>query len=292
MRVGYFLRVLVKKEFFINKAYLPDEYLEDVKITGELVRLLRDQEADLFTYVERTFLENSKVALINGALRDTDDIALLKVDSYEEWWQRIGRKTRNMIKKAEKSGVKVEIINEVTDSLAKGIWKIYNETPIRQDRYFSHYGISYEEVKSGLISRVNSDLLCAFWQGQVIGFSVLEYGDKVAAVSQILSLTKHLDKAPNNALIAKMVERSVQRNIHNIIYARMGKFHETLTQFKKHHGFITYYLPRYYIPLTRRGNVAIKLKLHKPFKDTVPEIIGRPLLPLFNLLSSKLRLSL
>lgn len=285
------MRVLIKKEFFIRKAYLPDEYLEDVKITSELVRVLRDQ-ADLLTYAERTFLENNNPAPVYGALRDTDDVALLRFHSYEEWWQRIGKKTRNMIRKAEKSGVEVKIVNEVNDSLTKEIWRIYNETPIRQGRYFPHYGISYEEVKRGLMEMVNSDLFCAFWKGQVIGFSILKYGDRVAQISQILSLTKHFDKAPNNALIAKMVERSAQLNIYNIIYARMGKFHETLTQFKKHHGFITYCLPRYYLPLTRRGNVAIKLKFYKPLKDIVPEAIGRPLLPLFNLLSCKLRLSL
>jgi lipid II:glycine glycyltransferase (peptidoglycan interpeptide bridge formation enzyme) len=53
--------------------------------------------------------------------------------SYNEWLQAIGKKTRNMVRRAEKSGIKVAIV-EPNDKLAEGIWKIYNETPIRQAR--------------------------------------------------------------------------------------------------------------------------------------------------------------
>jgi hypothetical protein len=48
-----------------------------------------------------------------------------------------------MVRKAEKDGVKVSVIPQ-SEMLAKGIWEIYNETPIRQGRAFPHYGESLE----------------------------------------------------------------------------------------------------------------------------------------------------
>ena len=79
-------------------------------------------------------------------IREDDNVGLLEIKSYDDWWQEIGKKTRNMVRRAEKSGVKVSVV-EPSDKLAEGIWKIYNETPIRQERAFSHYGESLELVK-------------------------------------------------------------------------------------------------------------------------------------------------
>ena len=42
-----------------------------------------------------------------------------------------------MVKKAEKSGVKVTVVEPKRCSSLNGISKIYNETPIRQGRAFS-----------------------------------------------------------------------------------------------------------------------------------------------------------
>ena len=51
-----------------------------------------------------------------------------------------------MVRKAEKSGIKTEVV-EPNEKLAEGIWKIYNETPIRQERAFPHYGIPLQVTR-------------------------------------------------------------------------------------------------------------------------------------------------
>jgi len=50
-------------------------------------------------------------------------------------------------KQAEKKGV---VVREVPfdDALARGIWEIYNECPVRQGRLFPHYGKSFETVRN------------------------------------------------------------------------------------------------------------------------------------------------
>jgi hypothetical protein len=44
-------------------------------------------------------------------------------------------------------------------------------------------------------------------------------------------------------------------------------------------------LTQYYIPLTRKGRIAIKLGLHKEMKDALPQPIKYPLIPLYNWIS-------
>ena len=70
---------------------------------------------------------------------------MLEIKDYDSWWSNVGKKTRNMVRRAEKSGVKVTVV-EPSEKFAEGVWKIYNETPIRQERAFPHYGESLESV--------------------------------------------------------------------------------------------------------------------------------------------------
>ena len=58
------------------------------------------------------------------------DVAVITLTSYEDWYKRsIGKKTRYMIKKAEKNGVEVRIVN-FDDDFVRGISEIYNELVI------------------------------------------------------------------------------------------------------------------------------------------------------------------
>jgi len=102
----------------------------------------------------------------------------------------------------------------------------------------------------------------------LIGFVKLVHGKDVSSLLHILSKTAHRDKAPTNALIAKSVELCAERKIpflHYGIWSRRG-----LGDFKKHHGFIRFDVPRYYIPLNLKGKVMLALKLHRRAVDWVP----------------------
>ncbi|RLG61334.1 hypothetical protein DRN86_00115 [Candidatus Geothermarchaeota archaeon] len=108
-------------------------------------------------------------------------------------------------------------------------------------------------------------------------------------ISQMLSMIKHFDKAPNNALIAAAVKRCCERRVKFLVYARMGN-HLSLDRFKESNGFVKYYLPRYYVPLTRRGVISLRLKLYGYPQDRVPESLKKLMIPIYNALSRKLRL--
>jgi hypothetical protein len=188
-----------------------------------------------------------------------------------------------MVRKAEKLGVRTQVA-EANVELAKGIWRIFNETPIRQERGFPHYGISLEIVKRNLLSIPSSTYIGAYLQNELTGFIQLVHGDRLTIISQILSQQKHWDKALNNALVAKAIEFCAHNNIEWIMYGRMGN-HPTLDNFKQSNGFAKFQLTRYFIPLTRKGRFAIRLRLNRELKDSLPPNMKKALFPLYNWVS-------
>jgi len=272
----------LRQKFFFTIARDMREYQWSIFPTGELVGRLRKRNVDVFTFIERKWccpIESPS----ESWLRAEDNIGLLNVPSYDEWLKLIGKKTRNMIRKAEKSGVKTEVV-EPNEKLSEGIWKIYNETPIRQERAFPHYGISLQTVTRDVLSARNCTFIGAFFQDELAGFIQLVYGDKIAIISQILSLQRHSDKAVNNALVAKAVEVCGAKQAGWIMYGRMGN-HPSLDNFKQSNSFTRYPLTRYYLPITRKGRIASKLGLHRELKDTLPQAIKSRLFPFYTWVS-------
>jgi len=256
----------------------------------QFIEKLADRGTDIFTFIERKWYYTIPKPL-RGWVKTEDNIALLQVTTYDEWWSNVGKKTRNMVRKAEKSGVKTEVV-EPSEKLAEGIWRIYTETPIRQERAFPHYGISLQAVTRSVLSAQNCMFIGAFFQGELVGFIELDYGDKIAIMAQILSLQEHSDKAVNNALIAKAVEVCAAKQVGWIMYGRIGN-HPSLDRFKESNGFAKLPLTRYYVPVTKKGNIALKLGLHRELKDTLPEAIKYRLISLYNWVSrTKMRVKL
>lgn len=271
--------IAVRKKLFFKVASDTREYARDIIPTADFIEKLGERGIDVFTFIERKWC-NTIPNPPHFWLKTEDDAALLRVATYDVWWKNIGKKTRNMVRKAEKSGVKTEVV-EPNEKLAEGIWKIYNETPIRQERAFPHYGVSLQTVTRGVLSARDSTFIGAFFQGELAGFVQLVHGDKTAIVSQILSLQKHSDKAVNNALIAKTVEVCATKQFGWLMYGRMGN-HPSLDRFKLSNGFTRFPLTRYYVPLTKKGRIARKIGLHREMKDVLPQPLKYLLIPLYN----------
>jgi hypothetical protein len=171
-----------------------------------------------------------------------------------------------------------------SEKLAKGVWRIYNETPIRQGRAFPHYGVPLRDVTAGVLSARGGTFVGAFFQDELVGFIQLVHGDNVAIISQILSLQKFWDKAVNNVLVAKAIEVCAAKQIQWVMYGRMGN-HPSLDSFKQSNSFAKFSLTRYYVPLTKKGQIATSLNLHRELKDALPQWIKNPLFPVFNWVS-------
>ena len=274
--------VIFSKKTFFNIATDAKEYETDVVPTRQFLEKIRERGADIFTFLERKWC-NTIPSPPKSWVKTDDNVALLTITTYDDWLKNVGKKTRNMIRKAEKSGVKTIVVTP-DERLAEGMWKIYNETPIRQERAFPAYGISLETVRKYVLSPQDCTYIGAYLHEELVGFTRLLHADKISILSQILSMQKHWDLALNNALIAKTVEACAKKGEKWLLYARMGN-HPTLDKFKENNGFTKYPLTRYYVPLTRKGDLAITLGLHRRTEDVLPASIKYRLIPIYNWIS-------
>jgi hypothetical protein len=112
-------------------------------------------------------------------------------------------------------------------------------------------------------------ILGAYIEDELIGFVMLADAGRFASLTQIISLLRHRDKSPTNALLAKAIEVCASRQIPQLVYALWPR--GPLADFKKHNGFEPVSLPRYYVPLTARGRVALKMRLHRSPIEMLPE---------------------
>ncbi len=277
--------VVVRKKTFAKIASRHDvmEYARDVVPTEYFLKKLAERGIDVFTFIERNCCFNLTAGCGLNWVKTKEYVGLLRLGMYKEWWVSIGKKTRNMVRKAEKCGIVTSEV-EASETLAKGIWRIYNETPIRQGRGFSRYGQSLESVSQDVMRAENSTFVGAFLQDELVGFIQLVHGDKIDIVSQILSMQRHWDKAVNNALLAKSIEGCAERQIPWIMYGRMGN-HPSLDVFKESNSFQKYTFTRYFVPLTRRGRIVVRLGLQRDLKDALPSWLKQPLFPVYNWMS-------
>ena len=246
---------------------LEDEWYEDVPDPHAIVADLRHSPVgvDLFTFWQRLPDTEPRFPFY----REWEGIAVLPVKSFDHWWNKqIKSRTRNLIRKAEKAGIEVR---EATfdDRFVRGMTDIFNETPVRQGRRFWHYGKGFETVKRQFSRYLyREDLIAAYYRGDVIGFVMLGNAGRFGVTGQVISKIQHRDKAINNALIAKTVEVCERRNFPYLVYLHWGD--GSLAEFKRRCGFAEVRVPRYWVPLTARGELVLRLGLHRPWRELLP----------------------
>ena len=255
-------------------AWPQQEWFEDVENPEKLVGALRKSKdrPDILTFWQRLPDTQPRYSYH----MEPDSIAALPIKSYSFWWDKqIDRKVRNKIRKAEKKGV---IVKPATfdDRFVRGMTSIFNETPIRQGRRYLHYGKSFETVKREF-SRFSfrEEIFGAYLGEELIGFIFLADARRYAFLGQIISKIAHRDLAPNNLLLAKAVERCAEKGLPYLVYALW--LEDSLGDFKRSNGFQKFDLPRYFVPLTGKGKLALKLGFHRGWKEAVPQQLRKPL---------------
>jgi hypothetical protein len=229
-------------------------------------------EADVFTFAQAMPHTTPR----HPYQHEWDNPAVIPITTFAEWWEhRAESSVRRAVRKASKSGVVVKVA-ELDDDFVRGITEIYDETPTRQGRSFWHYRKDAEAVRreNGTYPG-RSDLLGAYLGDELIGFLKIIYVDRVGSIVQVLSKMKHFDKRPSNALIAKAVELCEQRGLAHLVYCSFiyNDPNSSLTEFKRRNGFEQVLLPRYYIPLTLKGRLALSLRLHRGLAKHIPQAL-------------------
>lgn len=228
-------------------------------------------DADIFTFGQKLPFTEPKYKYHF----EWDNVAAIPTTSYKDWWEGLPKVTRKNIRRGYKHGVTAEVV-EFDDELVNGIIGIHHDTPMRQGKLFAHYDKDFDQVKADYGTYMDkSDFLGAYLEGELIGIIKLVYIGNTAYTMQVLTKTRHYALKPTNILIAKAVEVCEKNNMSFLVY---GKYiyknitNSSLTEFKRLNGFEKIELPQYFIPLTLKGKVALKLKWHLGLPGVFPGV--------------------
>jgi hypothetical protein len=245
----------------------PEVILEGLKNCGSRI--------DMFTFLQKGLETEPKY----DYPMEWDNLAVLPVSTFDHWWMhQIRSLPRNRARQAEKKGVVLREV-PVDNTLFRGIVEVYNECPIRQGKRFPYYGMNLEGARQYASTFLDRSVyIGAFIGDSMIGFIKLVTDETRtrACLVHILSMVKHKDKAPTNALIAAAVRSCADRGIPYLVYERFSygkKNEDSLSHFKEVNGFARVNIPRYYVPLTAVGHLALRLGLHHRLVDRLPEAV-------------------
>jgi hypothetical protein len=276
-------RTIVVTGKWIRTAQVKDEEVVEGVIVEDpeaFITNVKESElkADVFTFAQRPPQTTPKY----NYHWEMDNWAATPTNCFKDWWEnRLPQESRKNVRRAARRGVVVRVV-PFDDNLVNGIHRIYNETPVRGGRFFWHFGKDIETVRRGLVTYLDrSDFIGAYWNEELIGFIKLVYVDQVATLMHIISMNEHYDKRPMNALLAKAVELCEQKGISHLIYGQFiygNNRQSSFLEFKRRNGFEQVNFPRYYIPLTLKGEVFVRLRLYRGLSGLLPEPVLRPLL--------------
>jgi hypothetical protein len=246
----------------------PESFIAQLKKSG--------LNADIFTFGQEL---PDDVPHYNYHL-EWDSLAVIPITTYPEWYQRLAKPdVRSAVKKAVKRGV-VTREAEFNDTFIRGIVSIYNETPVRQGRPFWHYGKDFNTIKQISSTYLERSIFVgAYSNNELVGFIKMVRVGSLALTFHVISMMSHFDKKPTNALIAKAVEACADKGVSHLVYGnfvyRDGR--NSLTEFKERNGFQEVLIPRYYVPMTRKGELALATGLHHGVSSILPRSFRRAL---------------
>jgi len=259
----------------LKVARLEDEWYDDIGDPGGVVSGLRETRGvsvDLLTFWQRVPDSHP----LYSYHHEWEDIAALPVSTYEYWiGKQIRPRVRNQIRKAEREGL---IVRETTydEAFIQGMTSIFNESPVRQGRRFWHYGKDFETVKCQFSRFVYREhMVGAYLDGEMVGFMMLGNAGRYGVTGQIMSSLRHRNKTPNNAMVAKAVEICAANSLPYLVYFYWTE--DSLAEFKRRCGFEKVRVPRYYVPLTWRGELALQMGAHRGLRSIFPSSVRRTL---------------
>jgi hypothetical protein len=202
-----------------------------------------------------------------------DSVAVVRLTSFKSWWDSLPQETRKNVRRSQKRGVVVQV-KTLDDGLIQDLHTLNNDSPLRQGKVFTHYGKTLDQIKRDQAAFLDrSDYICAYHEQELIGVAKLIYRRDIASILTFLPKASHHDKRPANALLAKVVELCEGKKITHLTYGMFNygnKRHTPLREFKIRNGFEEVLLPHYYVPLTMKGALSVKLKLHRGLLGILP----------------------
>jgi hypothetical protein len=261
----------IKVAVIHDEAWLTTE-LEDPDLCVKKLKEhgLHGFHADIFAFSQKlpATLPKYKYHL------EWNSLAVARIPSFKVWWEKLPQETRKNVRRSQKRGV-VVAVKEFDDNLIRKIVELNNDSPVRQGIPNIQYGKTFDQVKKDHSSFLDrSDFICAYFGSELIGFLKLVYRGEVASILNLSPSASHQDKRPANALIAKAIELCEKKGVSYLTYGMFNygnKRNSPLREFKIRNGFEEVLTPQFYVPLTRWGNLCVKLNLHRGLLGILPQ---------------------
>jgi hypothetical protein len=262
---------------FLKIAGLEAEWYGEVKDPEAVIGVIRTvlPEVDIFTFCQRLPETEPKF----GYRMEWEPVAAIPIQSYDKWFnEQINSGARKAIRKAEKKGVKVRVV-PFDDAFVEGLTCIVNETPIRQGRPYQHYGKDLAAVREEFSQDADRcDFVGAYYGRELIGFIKLFRTPAYAIPFGMVSKIAHRDKSPQNALLSKAIELCAEKQLQYLLYGQWSA--GGLGDFKQNNGCVRIDVPRYYVPLTLKGTLALRWNLHRGLVAALPPALKARLIAL------------
>lgn len=234
----------------------PQAFIAEIKEAGV---------ADILTFLQEAHIERPKFHFQSTPA----GASVLTFRSFDDWWKNLNFKARNKARKAQKCGVELRPA-KLDDDFVHGVKAIYDESPLRQGRKFTHYGKDFTTIKEDLSSFPECTFFIgAYHENRLIGFMKLFEGNRILRTVHILATLADRDKCVMDALIARAVEIAGQKNIFHLHYGDWAP--RGLGAFRVKFGFERHDCPRYFVPLNWRGELALKTGLQRPWRERLPQ---------------------
>ena len=257
---------LIVGKGILKVARMKDEWYDDPGDARTIIEDLQNSalhKPDIFTFWQRL----PETEPLYPYRYEWEAISAVPLRDYSHWWHhQIRTDTRKKIKRPEKRGIVVRIM-QLDDKFVEGVLDVFNETPIRRGRRFWHYGKDFATTKE-LLSRdiAISKFIGAYFEDKLVGFVKLVYaGRRFANPGLIVSKLAFRTKYVNNVLIAKAVELCTADGIPYLTYTNWRTGDQA--EFLRRHGFEKTLVPRYWIPLTLKGALAVNLGLQRDIRS-------------------------
>lgn len=267
---------IVRKGRWVKIAYVnAEQWLETpVDDPARCIKALKEEQSDVLRADVFTFCQKPPATQPQYPYpMEWESVAVIRVTTFKEWWEGLSQESRKNVRRSQKRGVLVQV-KELDRHLLEGLVELNNDSPVRQGKVYTHYGKTLEQVtkdQEDFLDR--SAYICAYHEDELIGVVKLVYRGEIASILTFLPKASHSDKRPANALMAKVVEICEGKQISYLTFG-MFNYHNrrdsSLREFKIRNGFREILVPRYYIPLTFRGAIGMKLNLHHGLIGLLP----------------------
>ena len=273
-------RTIVCTGKWIRKAELHDEEWSEPHPFTDLesfVAKLKNARpnADYFTFAQTVDDPTPRYS----SYMERDNVAAIATHSFADWWEnQLPQVTRKNVRRSQKRGVTVSVM-PLDDAMIRQVHQLYGQIQVKQGSQFAHFGKDFETVKREISTFSDRcEFIGAFHENTLIGFIKMVYMGKVAGLMHIVTRNEDYDKRPANALVTKAVQVCEEKGMSHLIYGKYSygnKTNSSLTEYKRRNGFIKMEFPRYFVPLSLKGELIIRLRLHRGRGGILPcEIIN------------------